>query len=79
MYRQIDEILWSEWDPIGINDCEEARDEYQGYLPHVWRFKLLRADAEIIAQYLWKVETDNMGLNGDIEHCRQIANNIISH
>lgn len=78
LYRQIDEILWTDWDPIGINDCEQARDEYTGYLPHVWRFKLQSADPETIAQYLFDVETDRMGLNGDIEHCRKVADKIIS-
>ncbi|WP_407522802.1 hypothetical protein PDL71_15785 [Lacibacter sp. MH-610] len=78
LYRQIDDILWTEWDPIGINDCEQARDEYYGYLPHVWRLKLQGADAETIAQYLFDVEIDRMGLNGDIEHCRKVANRIIS-
>lgn len=78
LYRQIDEILWNDWDPIGINDCDEARDEYYSYLPHVWRFKLQGADAETIAQYLWTIETGNMGLNGNIEHCRKVANKIIN-
>jgi len=78
LYKQIDEILWNDWDPIGINDCEEARDEYYGYLPHVWRFKIMNADAETIAEYLIKVETDRMGLFGNIENCRNVANKIVT-
>ena len=78
LYCQIDEILWNDWDPIGVNDCEEARDEYQGYLPHVWRFKLQGADTETIAQYLLKIETDYMKLNGDLEHCRKVADKIMN-
>ena len=78
LYRQIDEILWTEWDPIGINDCEQARDEYYGYLPHVWRFKLQGSDPEKIAQYLFEIETNRMGLNGDIEHCRKVAKKIVN-
>jgi len=78
LYKQIDEILWTDWDPIGINDSEQARDEYYGYLPHVWRFKLQGSDVETIAQYLFEIETDRMGLNGDIEHCRKVANKIIN-
>ena len=27
LYNQIDEILWKDWDPIGINDEEQIRDE----------------------------------------------------
>ena len=73
LYKQIDNILWREWDPIGINACEQARDEYYGYLPHVFRLKLENADVEAIAQYLVKIETERMGLNGDITHCRKVA------
>lgn len=29
IYKRIDEILWFDWDPIGVNQIEEARDEYQ--------------------------------------------------
>jgi hypothetical protein len=36
LYEGIDEILWREWDPIGISELEDApRDEYYGYLPQV--------------------------------------------
>lgn len=36
LYKAIDEILWQDWDPIGLNDNEEIRDEYQGYTPHIF-------------------------------------------
>jgi hypothetical protein len=78
LYKQIDEILWNDWDPIGINDCVQARDEYYGYLPHVLHFKLQGLDLETIAQYLFKTETESMGLRSDIEHCRKIAGKIIN-
>jgi hypothetical protein len=78
LYKHIDEILWNDWDPIGINDCEEARDEYTGYVFHMLRFKIQNANAEIIAQYLFKIETENMGLSGNIENCRKVADKIIN-
>ncbi|HYE54316.1 MAG TPA: hypothetical protein VD996_05715 [Chitinophagaceae bacterium] len=68
-YRQIDDILWNDWDPIGVNDYEEPSDEYYSYIPEVYKLKLQNATAEEIAQYLLKIETDNMGLNGNIERC----------
>jgi hypothetical protein len=78
LYKILDEILWSEWDPIGINKYEEARDEYYSYLPEVFRLKINNADKEDIAQFLFKVETQNMGLFGNIEHCRKVAEKIIT-
>ena len=41
LYKSIDEILWNDWDPIGVNDFgDDARDEYYGYLPQVYQLKI---------------------------------------
>jgi hypothetical protein len=76
LYQTIDEILWNDWDPIGINDAA-PRDEYQGYTPTIFSLKNKGADKEVIAQKLFELETKNMGLAGNIEHCRQIADKIV--
>ena len=73
VYKEIDELLWNEWDPIGVNDVEVARDEYYNYLPEVFRLKMQGAETENIANYLFKTETVTMGLFGDMERCRRIA------
>ena len=78
LYNLIDEILWNDWDPIGVNGYEEARDEYQSYLPQVFNFKINNADKEILAQHLFKIETERMGLFGNIEKCRSVAEKIIT-
>ncbi len=75
LYEDIDEILWNDWDPIGVND-DAPRDEYQSYTPAIFGLKIKEADIGAIAQRLYEFETDNMGLGGDIEHCREIANKI---
>ena len=61
LYRAIDEILWRDWDPIGISGMSGARDEYQGYLPEVYRLALA-GDRAKIAEYLFEVATSRMGL-----------------
>ena len=78
LYKTIDEILWNDWDPIGVNDTEEARDEYQSYTPQVFSFRINNSDNETIAQNLYKIETERMGLNGDIKKCREIAEKILA-
>jgi hypothetical protein len=78
LYKTLDEILWTEWDPIGVNEIEEARDEYYDYLPEIFKLKLNNADRETIAEYLFKVETEHMGLFASIENCRKVADKIIS-
>ena len=63
LYQRVDEVLLYMWDPIGVAGCPEARDEYHGYLPHVFSLLVNQGTAEDIVAYLVKIETDNMGLS----------------
>ena len=76
LYKAIDEILWKDWDPIGVNDIEDVRDEYQGYTPAIVKLYKSKADAKIIADKLHEFETQNMGMIGNYENCMKIANKI---
>lgn len=77
LYKRIDGILWKEWDPIGISDIPEARDEYYDYLPQVFKLAIEGASAKTIAEYLHSVETETMGLSGNLKHCKEVANIIL--
>ena len=72
LYESIDLILWNDWDPIGINDIA-PRDEYQSYTPTIFKLKTSGVDSETIAKTLHKIETETIGVLGDIDHCRQVA------
>ena len=65
LYEAIDEIIWNDWDAIGVNDTIEARDEYFDYLPVL--FKMLMEDQSLktISGYLYKLSTEHMGLFGN--------------
>ena len=78
LYRQIDEILQQDWDPIGINDAINIRDEYCGYIPQVFNLKLQGAEKKKIADYLYEMETINMGTNGNKQNCEFVAEKIIN-
>ena len=77
IYELIDQILWKDWDPIGVNDIEEVRDEYQSYTGHIFSLTINGADKLKIAEYLYKLETINMGITGNKKHCEEIAQKII--
>ncbi len=62
LYRRIDEILFYIWDPIGISHTDWPRDEYQSYLPRVFRMVLNKNPKEEIREYLISIEADHMGL-----------------
>ena len=51
LYQEIDEILWNDWDPIGVNDIA-PRDEYQSYTPIIFSLKRKGVNEEEIAKEL---------------------------
>ena len=61
LYKAIDEVLWRDWDPIGISGIEGARDEYQMYLPQVYQLALAGDHAKIV-NYLFAVAVERMAL-----------------
>ncbi len=77
LYKKIDDILWFDWDPIGINDMA-PRDEYQSYVPEIFGLVKSNVDKNVIADRLYKLTTETMGMNGNKEHCLTIANKIVS-
>jgi hypothetical protein len=46
VYKKIDEILYFEWDPIGIKSLDGARDEYVSYTPQIFSLKKSGATVE---------------------------------
>ena len=76
LYKKIDNILWFDWDPIVVNDIA-PRDEYQSYVPEIFRLVKAKSGRQEIANILYKFETENMGMSGTIENCLTIADKIL--
>jgi hypothetical protein len=74
IYKRIDEILYFDWNPIGVNDI--PRDEYYSYIPEIFGLKQAGANNEEIAQALYNIEKETIGMAGAIEFCRSIAKKI---
>ena len=77
LYKTIDEILWFDWDPIGINQ-EGIRDEYYGYVPEIYQLKVSGSSKLEIAKHLDKIITEKMGMKSDMSHNMQIAEKIFT-
>ena len=77
LYKKIDNVLWFDWDPIGVNDVA-PRDEYQSYVPEIFNLVKAKENRQVIADRLLKLETKNMGMNGTIENCLRIADKILA-
>ena len=52
LYKKIDAILWFDWDPIGLQELG-PRDEYQSYVPEIFRITKANADRKKIADLLF--------------------------
>ena len=73
LYRRTDEVLHYLWDPCGISDAPEARNEYYGYLPSVYSLVHRGADAARLASFLTEIEGRHMGLSGNTERNQRIG------
>jgi hypothetical protein len=76
LHKIIDDILWFDWDPIGINDMA-PRDEYVSYVPEIFNLVKSMAERQEIANRLHKLETEEMEMGGNIEKCLTIADKIL--
>lgn len=76
IFHRIDNLLWSDWDPLGLNDIAPS-DEYHSYVPEIFRLVKSKASRQEIADRLSKFETENMGIIGSAENCLQIADKIL--
>lgn len=76
LFDAIDTILWEDWDPIGINENKNIRDEYKGYVPFIVNLKLRDANIKKIANHLYQLEAVSMGMCGSMERCEYIAQKI---
>jgi hypothetical protein len=77
LYRAVDEVLHYVWDPIGVSDVPQARDEYHGYLVKI--FSLVRdgGDEQVIASVLGAITTESMGLTANTSHDLKVARILI--
>jgi len=70
---RVREIFWLEWDPIGVNECENAKDEYDRYADRSYVMLMDEGrSAPEIADYLYYISSEHMGL-GPSEPLRVLA------
>jgi hypothetical protein len=72
-YNAIKNILLKQWDPIGISGIPEASDEYDSYISEIYKMLINRSPKQDIFDYLWMLETEHMGLYGNINHTEKIT------
>lgn len=65
MQAVIKQALLKEWDPIGVGAIPEAKEEYDSYVPKIYEMLIQRKTKQEMFDYLWWVETEQMGLTGN--------------
>lgn len=76
--QRIDEVLYYEWDPIGVSDEPCARAEYSSYTMTILKY-VLTEDLNQIANQLSKIETDSMGLTSDKDRNLKVAQRLLDY
>jgi hypothetical protein len=59
----VQEILFHEWDPIGVNANALCRDEYDSYAPTICRWLLEGVDEHKLARHLAQLQRVTMGMS----------------
>jgi hypothetical protein len=63
-------LLMAEWDPIG---CGVPDDEYDRYIPTVYRLMQASVKEDVLAAYLTEIETQQIGLHARPEINHRVA------
>lgn len=61
VHQAVREVLWTQWDPIGVNENDQCRDEYDDYVPIAAKLAI-RGDDAALALYLVSVRLGSMRL-----------------
>lgn len=77
LVSRVDDLLLSEWDPIGVNTFEGAFDEYSSYAPGLTRVAM-RGNAGAVADQLSRLRTQSMGLRSNMTADRVFAERLVA-
>ena len=64
-YDQVREAVHYKWDPIGVAAYSDSMGEYDGYILGLCELLEKAVNSQKVFEYLWTMETDSMGLEGD--------------
>ena len=77
--ESIRQILFRDWDPIGVNHNPKLADEYDGYIGPVYRILTgSRAEDDLLG-FLYRTEHDQIGTGCESpEHLRPVARKLLT-
>ncbi|MCP1674012.1 hypothetical protein J2T57_001111 [Natronocella acetinitrilica] len=60
-----------------MSEITEAQDEYDSYVPTIYKMLILRKPRHEVVDYLWWLETEHMGLTGDRQATEKFADRLM--
>jgi hypothetical protein len=76
--NKIRTVLLRDWDPLGIGDNPNLRDEYDSYIPQLARIlSVPPVSKDVVLAYLRGIEVRQMGLPEDSERIVTAASNLV--
>ena len=79
LLQAVKEVLFREWDPIGVNSNPARSDEYDSYASGIVRLLQAEADEYKIAGHLRNLQRVSMGMSStNEERDRGVARRLIS-
>jgi len=80
--KKINDILWNNWDPLGLKGAFKTQDEYESYAVEIFNLLKNKAPEEEIAQRLCEIEENELlpqGIKGDLAKCERVAAMLLSN
>jgi len=79
LYKRVDEVLHYIWDPVGVFDQPDARDEYYSYIPIIFHLLNDNRDSQEIEDKLFQIGLDRMGLTISRDKIKKTVDLIIAY
>lgn len=73
LYETVRKAVHLDWDPIGISDLTDEMGEYDWYLPGIVDLLVKNASEKEMFDFLWRVETESIGMRGNREATERFA------
>lgn len=62
IHRRLEDLLYHDWNPIGVPHIPETAGEYRGYVRGVYDVSVRTRLAQAVAELLLQLEREQMGL-----------------
>jgi hypothetical protein len=78
IYDAIRQVLVRDWDPMGIKETDCPTDEYDSYIPRVYRILVGSRSEEDLADCLHRIERDEIGVGPTpAENLRSVTDKLL--